>query len=126
MSMKKFSAGTFFALTLILLTNMAFQCERPLPFPEGETPYCSFVDWLKPIVEQASIENANKTEIIRYKYKGEIVYYINTCVDCADSMVEIYNCYGEVICQFGGIAGLNTCPDFEDTATEKKLIWKNF
>jgi hypothetical protein len=120
--MKKFSVRTFFALTLILATNMAFQCERPAPFPEGETSYCTFVDWMKPIIEQAS----NKTEVIRYKYNGETVYYINTCVDCADSMGEVYNCYGEVICKFGGIAGFNTCPDFKTTATEKKLIWKNY
>lgn len=122
MSMKKFNAGTLFALTLIVATNMAFQCERPVPFPEGEHTYCTFVDWLKPLVEKVS----SKTEVYRYTYKDETVYLINTCVDCADSMDEVYNCYGEVICQFGGIAGLNSCPDFETTATDKKLIWKNY
>ena len=120
--MKAFSVKTFFSLTLIIATNMAFQCERPQPFPEGETDYCSDVDWLKSIREQAS----NKTEIIRYKYKGETVYYINTCVGCADSMGEVYNCSGQVICQFGGIAGFNTCPDFYDVATDKVVTWKNF
>ncbi len=41
-------------------------------------------------------------------------------------MDQVYNCQGQVICQFGGIAGLNTCPDFYDTATDKKVIWKNY
>ena len=121
MSMKKFSVRTFLVLTLIVATNMAFQCERPLPFPEGESDYCSDTDWLKDITEHAS----NPTEVIRYKYNGETVYSIEICVGCADSMVEIYNCVGEVICKFGGIAGFNTCPDFYDTATDKKVIWKN-
>ena len=114
---------TFFVLTLVVLMNAAFQCETsPLPIPD-ESKYCSNVDWLRAIITSAQ-QNSTKAEVIRYQYKGETVY-INTCIDCADSMAQVYNCSGEVICQFGGIAGFNTCPDFEDTATQKKVIWRN-
>lgn len=122
MSMKAFNVKTFLGLALIFATNMAFQCDnKPLPFPEGESKYCSDVSWLKDIVEPIS----SKTEVVRYKYKEETVYLINTCVDCADTMDQVYNCSGQVICQFGGIAGFNTCPDFFDVVTDKKVIWHN-
>jgi hypothetical protein len=112
-----------FALALLVLINTAFQCEPRIIIPE-ESKYCSNVDWLRSIIENAQQSNS-KTEVIRYQYKGETVYYIDTCLGCADSMRQVYNCPGEVICQFGGIAGFNTCPDFESTATNKKVIWKN-
>lgn len=67
----------------------------------------------------------SKGEVIRYQYNGQRVYYINTCIDCADSMAQVYSCSGNVICQFGGIAGFNTRPDFEDTTTHKKVLWRN-
>jgi hypothetical protein len=122
-SMKKSSVKSFFALALIIATNMAFDCERHVPFPEGESNYCSNdLSWLKDKVEPINSE----TEVVRYKYKGETVYLINTCAGCADSMDEVYNCDGQLICQLGGIAGLNTCPDFYDTATEKEVVWKNY
>jgi hypothetical protein len=37
----------------------------------------------------------------------------------------VYACNGDIICQFGGIAGLNTCLDFAERAIKKKVIWKN-
>lgn len=115
---------TIFAMAFLLLANTAFQCETgPLPIPE-ESGYCTNVDWLRAIIESAE-QSSTKAEVIRYQYKGETVYLIDTCKGCADSMAQVYNCSGEVICQFGGIAGFNTCPDFEGTATNKKVIWKN-
>ena len=115
---------TFIAFALLILINTAFQCEPRPVIGEEESEFCSNVDWLREIITNTQ-QNANKTEVIRYLYKGETVYYIDTCVGCADSMGQVYNCAGEVICKFGGIAGFNTCPDFNDTATNKKVIWKN-
>ena len=114
---------TVFALALLVLVNTAFRCEAPIIVPE-ESKYCPNIDWLLDIIENAQ-HSSSKAEVIRYQYKGETVYYINTCIDCADSMAQVYTCSGDVICQFGGIAGFNTCPDFEDTATNKKVIWRN-
>jgi hypothetical protein len=111
-------------LMLLVVANCAFQCETgPMPMPD-ESGYCSDVSWLRAIIESAQ-EGPHKAEVIRYSYNGETVYLINTCKDCADTMDQVYNCSGQVICQFGGIAGLNTCPDFEDKAKNKKVIWKN-
>ncbi len=64
-----------------------------------------------------------KVEIHQATYQGQNVFMVNDCVGCADAMTNVYDCYGEVICQFGGIAGLNTCPDFDDTAIDIKLVY---
>ena len=109
---------------VVVLANCAFHCENsPYPGP-GEPGYCEDTAWLQTIIENAQ-QNTSKAAVLRYRYQGQTVYHINTCIDCADSMAQVYNCAGEVICQFGGIAGLNTCPDFDDTATNREVIWKN-
>lgn len=111
-------------LLLLVLTITAFQCESSRIVVPEESEYCQNVEWLRTIITDAQ-QNSTKAEVTRYQYKGETVYYIDTCKGCADSMGQVYNCSGEVICQFGGIAGFNTCPDFYDVATHKKVIWKN-
>jgi hypothetical protein len=115
---------TTIALMLLVLVSSAYQCEPgPMPMPD-ESAHCAYTGWLTQIIEDAQ-ESPQKAEVIRYKYNGQTVYNINTCLDCADSMAQVYNCSGDVICQFGGIAGFNTCPDFEEKATNKKVIWRN-
>lgn len=65
-------------------------------------------------------------QINRYLYNGQYVFWVEDCHNCADGMISVYSCSGSVICQFGGIAGLNTCPDFYTTATDSTMLWKNF
>ena len=115
---------TTVALLLLAVAGSAYRCEDGQVVIPDESHYCSDVNWLRTIIENAQ-QNTSKAEVIRYQYNGQTVYYINTCIDCADSMGQVHTCSGEVICQFGGIAGLNTCPDFNDTATGRKVIWKN-
>ena len=80
-------------------------------------------EWLRQKIE--SYKHGTKAEIYSLTYNGKTVIEIKDCVDCADGMTTIYNCSGTAICQFGGIAGLNTCPDFYQEATGKNLLWKN-
>lgn len=103
----------------------AFQCEAPSTLAEQESKHCANVDWLTSIIEGINTSTGVSGEVIRYQYKGQTVYYVDTCKGCADSMAIVYTCSGEVLCEFGGIAGFNTCPDFADKATGKKVIWKN-
>ncbi|PQJ80026.1 DUF6970 domain-containing protein [Polaribacter porphyrae] len=82
--------------------------------------------WLKEIktsFEQST--SVSKKKIIQYDYKNETVFLINSCDDCSDNLVTVYNCDKEVICEFGGIAGLNTCSDFEKEAINEKILWEN-
>jgi hypothetical protein len=65
------------------------------------------------------------SQIISYSYKGEHVFWIDRCYNCADDIKTVYNCQGEVICEFGGIAGLNTCPDFHSEASDSTMLFNN-
>jgi hypothetical protein len=64
-------------------------------------------------------------QIIQYVYNNNCVYLVDDCFNCDDSLVQVYDIDGEIICQFGGIAGLNTCSDFFDTATHKRYLFNN-
>jgi hypothetical protein len=64
-------------------------------------------------------------QIIRYKYKGAYVFWIDPCYRCADNLITVYNCNGEAICEFGGIDGRNTCIDFETEATDSTMLIDN-
>jgi len=112
--------------SLLLILCSASQCHDD-SLSNGEGASCdgsktpAWIDEIFSDMEQGN----NKGEIIRYKLNGQTVFLINTCLDCADSMSEVYDCQHNVLCQFGGIAGFNTCPDFYQKATHKKVIWRN-
>ena len=82
-------------------------------------------DWLTDMIRGFK-RSDQKVEVYYYEYYGSPVFSINSCIGCADGMTTVYNCDKGVVCQFGGIAGLNTCPDFPSKATGEKLIYKNF
>jgi hypothetical protein len=73
------------------------------------------------IIDQNRL-NAEGAKIIQYTYKGESVFLVNLCKQCPDGLTTVYNCNEEAICEFGGIDGRNTCPDFSQ-AVEGEVIW---
>lgn len=81
-------------------------------------------DWLSERIRGFK-RSDQKAEVYYYEYKGEPVFSINSCVGCADAMTVVYNCDQGVLCEFGGIAGLNTCPDWSSEATNERLIFRN-
>ncbi|CAL2091028.1 conserved exported protein of unknown function [Tenacibaculum sp. 190524A02b] len=82
--------------------------------------------WLKKKKEDLEkMASPGKKHIIQYTYKNQPVFLIDACVDCADGLQYLFNCAGEKICEFGGIDGRNTCPDFDKTKTNKIVLWGN-
>jgi hypothetical protein len=82
--------------------------------------------WLKQIKEVMAMNTRMAgSQIIRYSYKGEDVFWIDMCYNCADDLVSVRNCQGDVICEFGGIAGLNNCPDFHSQASDSTMLFDN-
>jgi hypothetical protein len=79
--------------------------------------------WLKEVAFVMSA-NANMIggQIIQYHYQGNYVFMVNDCYGCLDGLITVHNCDGDVICEFGGIAGLNTCLDFQETATDSTML----
>ena len=111
--------------TILLLVVILFvQCDKPVDptiCPDAENR-----EWYKDLTNQYKSGSHIKVEIYSYTYNSQMVIAIQTVEPtCCDFMDVVYDCAGNVICQSGGIAGLNTCPDFGDTASDKKLIFKN-
>jgi hypothetical protein len=82
------------------------------------------IDWLKDIKEMLE-QRANPTggQIIQFTYQGACVFWVDTCYGCADNLIRVYDAEMNVVCEFGGIAGFNTCPDFERAATDQKMLF---
>lgn len=95
----------------------------------SDTTYCNSnplqeLKWLIKLIEGVK-DNPVKVEIYKCIYKSQEGFIIDKCVRCPDGLVEFYNCEGTVICEFGGMFGRNTCPDFERNVTNMELIWTN-
>jgi hypothetical protein len=113
-------------LSFLLLVTSCTKDDEIKEFCVLDNPLEDLV-WLKEIktnLEQST--SANKSEIYEYSYKKQKVFWVDTCVDCTDNLITVYNCTGNKMCEFGGIAGVNTCLDFTSEATNKKLLWKNY
>jgi hypothetical protein len=110
---------------IFLLLGLVFvQCDKPVDpaiCPDSENK-----DWYKELIGQYKPWSHEKVEIYSYTYNSQMVIGVEIVEPtCCDFMSVVYDCSGNVICQFGGFAGLNTCPDFATTATDKKLLFKN-
>ncbi|HCX22391.1 MAG: hypothetical protein CMB80_22390 [Flammeovirgaceae bacterium] len=79
-------------------------------------------EWLSDI--RTNLDNSETvTSITQYVYNDNCVYEVNYGA-YVDALVIVYNEQGEEICKFGGIAGFNTCPDFDEKATNEKVIFQ--
>ncbi|MEQ8474448.1 MAG: hypothetical protein RIC35_24840 [Marinoscillum sp.] len=106
---------------ILFLLIAAFACENALA-PCEKQPFTTY-EWLGEMRDQLN-DSGNQSSITQYLYKGECVYLVAACEDCADGMSTVYDTNGENICLFGGIAGFNSCPDFSEQATNAKVIFK--
>lgn len=82
------------------------------------------IEWLKEIKYYFDIDMTQfRQSITQYIYNNEYVFAINNCIGCNDAMIMVYDCEKNEVCRFGGIAGFNTCPDFESTATNETILY---
>ncbi|HNZ81627.1 MAG: DUF6970 domain-containing protein [Bacteroidales bacterium] len=75
--------------------------------------------WLKSIIAEA----VNPITIHSCSYKNHEGFLVDFCVNCPDGLVVFFDCDSNVLCEFGGIDGRNTCPDFELEVMNKELIY---
>ncbi len=84
------------------------------------------LEWLGDIKKNLELSmGVAGSQIIRYKYLDNTVFWIDPCYMCPDGLISVYDCDGNVICEFGGIDGRNTCMDFETEAKDSTMLWDN-
>lgn len=83
------------------------------------------IAWLKELKADYSQDPDTPTRITQYTYHGECAFMVEHCVQCPDAITVVYNEEQEELCKFGGIAGFNTCPDFDSQATNPVVLWSN-
>jgi len=80
-------------------------------------------EWLDQRIAQLRQDDYT-AEIYQLKFKWGYGYFVNPCTQCADYYTYTYDKCGTLVCQSGGIAGTNYCPQIYQEDAEKKLIWK--
>jgi len=119
-----------FALGFALLLLAPHSCE---PAMENlDAMVCNVEDpledleWLSDMKRNIQLSmQAAGSQIIQYTYMGEPVFWVDLCYMCPDGLIQVYNCEGEVICEFGGIDGRNTCEDFATQATDSTMLFRS-
>ena len=111
-------------LSLVLPLLLAVACSDLLPDePDTRNP-----DWLDALIAQIQVEDVTEppTEISRYRYRGETVYY--RTARCCDIRSIVYDAEGNVLCEpEGGVGGGgdDRCADFLATRTDEVLIFRD-
>ena len=72
--------------------------------------------WIEELKIQFKEAVNQEQQIILYKYKNQYVYLVDACYQCPDAMSFVYDKEKNKLCEFGGIIGVNSCPDFNDKA----------
>ncbi|MES2733018.1 MAG: hypothetical protein V4714_14815 [Bacteroidota bacterium] len=76
------------------------------------------VIWLKKKVNL--LEKSPYCNTIRqFNYHGQTVFVVGTCEPNFNSIDQIYDCQGNLVCGWGD----QQCPDFEKEAKFEKVIW---
>jgi hypothetical protein len=96
---------------------------KALTDPEEEIP-----EWLSKLIEREKAgPPANPpARVVRYTYRGQVVYYIPP--RCCDVPSRLYDRDGKLICSPDGGrtgGGDHQCADFFKTRKDEKLIWKD-
>ncbi len=86
------------------------------------------ISWMQELIKQTKESPfPTKVMISQYTYNGKTVFLVDECYQCPDASSFLYTDKKEKLCTFGGmIPNSNNCPDFNDNATNKKILWKSF
>jgi hypothetical protein len=71
------------------------------------------------------ISGSKPATISKYKYKNQELYIFDPGSGFADWLFSAVNKNCIVVCEFGGIAGIQTCSDWDSEAKFIKIVWKD-
>jgi hypothetical protein len=113
----------FLKFLAIILSLMFSSCERNEDIIcDTKHPFRDIPN-LKKYRRSPMIDSDNGIEVYKVIYNDQEVFLITPASPASDAMALVIDCNGEKVCEFGGYAGLNTCPDFEDNISYQELIW---
>ena len=75
--------------------------------------------WLKQIMDRLCSDNCQGEKIYCATYNGQPAIHVTPWTDCTDGLGVVYDCNGNVLGQYGGIAG-STLPG---TLINGQLLW---
>lgn len=82
------------------------------------------IEWLKQIKMAFDMDmGMSRKQIIQYRYNNQDVFLINRCEGCPNAHIVVYDCEKNLVCEFGGEHNDKPCPDFEEKATNKKVLY---
>lgn len=108
---------------LIVLGSIAFlsSCKK-------QQNYCGVSDPVHDIAWLHTYTTTNDSiDVYSITYNGTDGFLLNDRnTPCCDQFTGYFkDCSGNTICTWGGIAGGSSCPNFDQTATNKQLIFSN-
>lgn len=109
-------------IIIFLVSFLVFGCEN-LDIPSG-LPEC-IEDQIKSELKNNEVRMPNKASVKAFIYNGEKVYIFDPGSGYADWLFTAYNEECDIVCEFGGFAGLNTCPDFDINSEYLGVIWQD-
>ncbi|WP_286757061.1 hypothetical protein [Roseivirga sp. UBA838] len=113
--MKKLIASTFLLL-------LALSCDnKGIPV---DLPSC-IQDQIKTVALNSNVRSPERASVEAYLYNGQRVYVFNPGSGYADWLYTFYNEDCQVVCESGGFAGVNTCPDFNEKAEFLGVVWRD-
>lgn len=110
------------SITLLVMLSCDDEDSCPTQVCDVEDPVTN-LPWLADRIALAELMPEFYAEISMYKYNGDYVFLQIQAENVIDGQDLVFDCEGNQICRFRGLAGENTCPDFFEEATFKEKLW---
>ena len=75
------------------------------------------INYPKPLSQFATIS--------KYSYKGQVLFIFDPGSGFADWLFSAVDNDCQSVCEFGGIAGIQTCNDWDTEAKLIKIVWQD-
>ena len=103
---------------MLLVGMLSCKAQQPAVGDSDNLP-----QWLTEKISGFKESGNDRARVQAYRYQGATVYMVEECHGCPDAMAVVYAANGDMLCEFGGIAGSNSCPDFDREAKLLRQIW---
>ena len=115
---------------LLICVVMLCSCNKddaPNPLKVCANDPLQEIQWLqKRIQNETTSANSSGLEIIQYQYQNSLAFSINDCTNnCSDALTRIFDCEQNLICEKGGISGIDTCADFFKEAKNSVILFSS-